>query len=71
MSSTVKRDQLLEDAQQLSVADRLILAQQLLDTLPDDLPGLDFSGDELAQELLRRSGDYEDSITWSELRNEQ
>jgi len=64
------RKQLFDAALQLTEADRLILANQLLETLPDDLPGLNSDDPQFMDELLRRSGDMEGSAAWEELRDE-
>lgn len=63
------RDDILKAALQLSEADRLVLANQLLDTLPEAPPGLSLDDPALAKELDRRSGQWENAIPWSELRD--
>jgi hypothetical protein len=64
------RDEVLKAALQLSEADRLAIANELLDTLPEDLPGLSDDDPDFAEELERRSGDLEGSMKWEELREE-
>jgi hypothetical protein len=64
------RDEILKAALQLSEADRLAIANELMDTLPEDAPGLRDDDPEFTQELERRSGDLEGSMTWEELREE-
>ncbi|MBD3676365.1 MAG: hypothetical protein HUJ26_22880 [Planctomycetaceae bacterium] len=61
------REEILNAALQLSEADRLVIANRLLDTLSADVPGLALDDPALAAELDRRSGDWENSIPWSEL----
>lgn len=68
MAST--RDDLLDAAMKLSETDRLILANRLLDTLTGDMPGLSLDNPALAEELDRRSGQWEGSVSWEELRQE-
>lgn len=67
MSTT--RDEVLSAALGLSEADRLAIAVRLMDTLPDDSPGLP-DDDDFAAELDRRAGDFEGAVDWSDLRNE-
>lgn len=70
MSAVRDRDEVFNAALRLSESDRLDLASRLLETLPDDLPGLDSDDPEFAEELLRRSGDTAGSVAWNDLRNE-
>jgi len=65
-----ERDDLLTAAMQLPEPDRLILANQLMDTLPDDMPGLADDSQEFLQELERRSTDHEGAVSWDELRDD-
>jgi hypothetical protein len=64
------RETILEAALQLPEADRLVIASRLLDTLPEDLPGLSDDDADFAAELDRRSGDWEGSVPWEVLRDE-
>lgn len=64
------RDEILRAALQLSEADRLALVDELMDTLPEDPPGLSDDDPDFAKELERRTGDLEGSMTWEELREE-
>lgn len=70
MSAIKDRDALFDAALQLSETDRLDLATRLLETLPDDLPGLDSEDPDFHEELLRRSGDVAGSVSWQQLRDE-
>ena len=65
----VSRDDILNAALGLSESDRLAIAVRLIETLPDEQPGLS-DDDELAAELERRSGDLEGSMDWVDLRKE-
>jgi len=64
------RDDILNAALQLSEDDRMVIAGRLLETLPDDPPGLAADGPDFEAELERRSGDWEGAISWEELRDE-
>ena len=55
-------------ALQLTEGERLDLAYRILDTVPEDAPGLSLDDPNLRQELDRRFADSEGSIPWSELR---
>lgn len=59
---TETRREILEAALRLSEADRLIIANGLLDSLPDDVPGLSLDDPALAAELDRRSGEWDNAI---------
>jgi hypothetical protein len=61
------RDEILDAALQLPDADRLIIATRLLDTLPDDMPGLSVDDPDLLDELERRAQDKADAVPISEL----
>jgi hypothetical protein len=63
------RDDILNAAPGLSESDRLTIAIRLMETLPENQPGL-AEDDDLTAELERRSGDLEGSIDWIDLRNE-
>jgi hypothetical protein len=65
----VSREDILNAALGLSESDRLAIAVRLIETLPDDQPGL-ADDDRLAAELERRSGDLEGSTDWNDLRDE-
>ena len=58
-------------ALQLSEGERLNLAFRLLDTVPEDAPGLSLDDPNLRQELDRRFADSDGSIPWSELRTKE
>lgn len=62
-------DEILSAAMQLSPDERLQVAQRLMETLPDDVEGSE-DQEEFHKELERRSGDWEGSISWEELRAE-
>ena len=64
------REEILEAAMRLSDEDRFLIASELLETLPDDLPGLSCDDPDLLAQLERRSGDQEGSIPWEQLRDE-
>jgi putative addiction module component (TIGR02574 family) len=68
MSAT--RDEILTAALQLSESDRLAIVNRLLDTLPADAPDLAVDDPDLAEELQRRSGDWDGAVPWDELRDE-
>lgn len=63
------REDVLAAALGLSESDRLVIATRLMDSLPDDQPGLS-DDDDLVAELERRSGDLEGSVDWTDLRDE-
>ena len=62
------RDEILEVALLLSEGDRLAIVDRLLETLPDEFPGLSDSDPLFAEELERRSGDWEGAIPWPQLK---
>jgi hypothetical protein len=64
------RDEILDAALQLPESDRLAIASRLMETIPEDFPGLADDDPEFDAELKRRSGDTEGSISWEELRDE-
>lgn len=64
--STV-RDEILQAPLRLPDADRLAIANQLLETLPEDVD----DDSSFAEELGRRSGNWEGAISWDQLREEQ
>jgi len=64
---STSRDQIFDAALKLSEAERLLLVSQLLDTLPEDLPGLADDSPLLLDELDRRARDPSPTIPVSEL----
>ena len=68
MSAT--RDEILTAALQLSESDRLAIVNRLLETLPADVSDLGVDDSEFAEELQRRSGDWDGAVPWDELRDE-
>jgi hypothetical protein len=68
MSST--RDEVLQAALLLPEADRVLIVNRLLDTLPDNLSGIVYDDPEFAAELERRSGDWKGAVPWEELKKE-
>ena len=60
-------DEILDAALKLSESDRLRIATRLLDTLPDEFPGLSEDDSGFLEELERRSNDPGPSIPVSEL----
>lgn len=64
----VTRDDVLKAALELSDADRLLLASELLETLPEDLPGWSLDDPGFLNELDRRAQDGTASIPWPEVR---
>ncbi len=63
-------DEILQAALQLPEGDRLAIVHRLLETLPEDLPGLPVDDPEFAAELERRSGDWDGAVAWEHLRGE-
>lgn len=66
----VTRDEILEAALRLPEVDRLAIVNRLLETLPDDPPGLSDDDSAFAEELERRSNDWEGAVPWEQLRDE-
>lgn len=64
------RDEILNAALSLPESDRLAIANRLLDTLPEDSPGLSDEDPQFAAELDRRSGDLAGAVPWEELRDQ-
>lgn len=64
------RDEVLKTALDLSVADRLLLATELMDTLPDDLPGWSMEDPDFLDELDRRVADGSPGIPWPQVQAE-
>lgn len=63
-------DEVLAAALLLSESDRLLIATRLMDTVPDEPPGMCWDDPGFLEELERRSQDSEGSIPASELWNE-
>ncbi|MBS0261418.1 MAG: hypothetical protein JSS02_05630 [Planctomycetes bacterium] len=68
MSATL--NEILDAALKLPELDRVTIANRLLDTLPEKLPGLSDADSEFDVELDRRSGDLSGSVPWEQLRDE-
>lgn len=64
------REEVLEAALQLSEADRLVIVNRLMETLPEEALGLSADDPDLLEELERRLQNSEGSIPWSQLRDE-
>ncbi|MSR58223.1 MAG: hypothetical protein EXS05_11170 [Planctomycetaceae bacterium] len=64
------RDEILDAALQLSESDRFAIANRLMETLPEELPGFSEDDPDFGAELDRRSGDTSDAIPWEQLREE-
>lgn len=64
------RDEILKAALQLSDVDRLLIANRLLATLPDDAIGLTDDDPGFDDELERRSGDWKNAVPWEQLKHE-
>lgn len=62
MSAT--REDVLKSAMELSEADRLLLAAELMDTVSDDLPGWSIDDPGLEAELERRVNDGSQGTSW-------
>lgn len=54
---SASRDEILNAALKLPDSDRLLIATRLLDTLPDDMPGLSEDDPGFLEELERRAQD--------------
>lgn len=63
------REDVLTAALGLSESDQLAIAIRLMESLPDEQPGL-ADDEDFAAELDRRSGDFEGAVDWSDLRDE-
>jgi hypothetical protein len=61
------RDEILDSALKLPETDRLLIAERLLETVPDDAPGLSVDDPEFLEELERRFEDTTAGIPVSEL----
>jgi Tfp pilus assembly protein PilF len=64
------RDDILNAAQKLSQADRLIIANQILETLESELPGADLESSDLLIRLEQRSGQWKQSLSWEQLQQQ-
>ena len=64
------RDEVLEAALQLSEVDRLAIVNRLLASLPEEPPGLALDDAQFAEELERRSGDWDGAVPWEQLQDE-
>jgi hypothetical protein len=60
--------QVFDAALQLPEADRFALVSRLLQSTPDELPGLSMDDDNLIEELDRRFNDLEGAVDWNDLR---
>ena len=65
MAST--SDEIIDAALKLPESDRLLIAARLLDTLPDDHPGLSEDDAGFLNELERRAKDTQSTVPVSEL----
>ena len=62
--------EIIDAALKLPESDRLLIAVRLLETLPDDYPGLSDDDAGFLDELERRAGDTEQTIPLNELWNQ-
>jgi hypothetical protein len=62
MSTT--REDLLRLAMELSDADRLLLATELMETVAQDLPSFSIDDPDFVEELERRANDGSPGIPW-------
>ena len=60
-------DEIIDAALKLPESDRLLIAARLLDTLPDDYPGLSEDDAGFISELERRAKDTEATVPVSKL----
>lgn len=61
------RDEILNAAIKLPESDRLLIAMRLMETLPEQLPGLSEDAPDFLDELERRANDAGPTIPVSEL----
>ena len=61
------RDEILDSALKLPETDRLLIAARLLETIPDDIPGLSLDDADLLEELERRAQDTTGAVPVSDL----
>jgi putative addiction module component (TIGR02574 family) len=66
----ISKDDILQAALSLSLEDRLLMAEELLGTLPEDRDLLSLQDPGIIQELDRRWNDGEARISWEEVRAE-
>ena len=67
---STSRDEILDAALQLSESDRLVIANRLLETIPDEPPGPSLDDPEFLDELDRRVRDGSAGIPWSQVRSD-
>ena len=60
----MNREQLLKSAMELSEADRLLLATELMETVSEDSPGWSIHDPEFHAEIERRAADGSPGIPW-------
>lgn len=63
-------ENIFQAAMKLPEDERLVLVSRLLETMPEDPPGLSLDDPDLVAELRRRSGDVEGAVPWEQLRDE-
>ncbi len=61
---SVAHDEILKSALSLPASDRILLATELLDSLPGTPPGLSVDDPEFEAELERRFSDGTKSVPW-------
>ncbi len=64
------RDEILEAALQLPESDRIVIADRLLQTLPEELPLISLDDPDFLDELESRSNDGTAGIPWWEIQAE-
>jgi hypothetical protein len=64
------REELLKSALELSDADRLLLATELMETVSADLPGWSVDDPQFLGELERRANDGSPEIPWEVARDQ-
>ncbi len=62
--------QLFDAALQLPEAERYALVSRLLESTPDELPGISLDDEDLIAELDRRFADRAGAVDWKDLRAE-
>jgi hypothetical protein len=63
-------EEILEAALKLPETDRLVIANSLMETLPDEYAGLSIDDAGLREELDRRWQNRSGTISWQQLRDE-
>jgi hypothetical protein len=63
-------EEILEAALKLPETDRLVIANSLMETLPDEFAGLSIDDPDLREELDRRWQNRAGTIPWKQLRDE-